>query len=87
LFIAENGVKQRAVLSPVLFSVYIDDLLLLLSKAGFGCYLGSRFVGALASADDFVLIAPTATAMRKMLALCENYAHEYDIIFNAAKSK
>jgi len=40
--------------------MYIDDLLLLLSKAGVGCYIGSNFVGALAYADDIVLIAPTA---------------------------
>ena len=58
-FSAVNGVKQGAVLSPVLFCVYIDGLLLQLSKAGVGCYIGPHFVGALAYADDVVLIAPT----------------------------
>jgi hypothetical protein len=63
---ALNGVTQGAVSSPVLFCVYTvtDDLLLLLSTAGTGCYTGSNFVGALAYADDIVLIAPTATASR-----------------------
>lgn len=87
LFIAENGVKQGAVLSPILFCVYLDDLLILLSKAGVGCYLGSQFVGALAYADDLVIITPSATAMRKLLSICEDYAHQYDIAFNASKSK
>jgi len=71
-------------LSPVLFCCYIDDLLLLV---GFGCYIGTHFVGALAYADDIVLVAPSATALRKMLAICEDDADEYCICFNAAKSK
>ena len=86
-FTALNGVKQGAVLSPVLFCVYVDDLLIALSRAGVGCFIGSTFVGALAYADDIVIMAPTATAMRKLLAICEHYAHEYCISFNACKSK
>jgi len=54
-FSAVNGVKQGAVLSPILFCFYIDALLLLLKKAGFGCYIGAHFVGALDYADDIVL--------------------------------
>jgi len=72
-------------LSPVLFCVQIDDLLLLLSKAGVGCYIGSNFVGALAYTDDIVLIAPTATASRKYIY--DEYARDYSISFNAVKSK
>jgi hypothetical protein len=34
---AINGVKQEAVLSPVLFCVHVGDLLLLISKPGVGC--------------------------------------------------
>ena len=71
-FPISNGVKQAGVISPVLFCVYMDDLLLRLSSAGVGCYLGLNFVGALAYADDIVLLAPTPYAMRKLLQL-RNY--------------
>jgi len=66
---------------------YIDDLLLLRKKAGFGCYIGSHFVSALGYADDIVLVAPSATAVRRMLAICEDSADEFCICFNATKSK
>ncbi len=35
-------------LSPVLFAVYIDGLLNRLSKSGVGCYMGNKFMGAVA---------------------------------------
>jgi hypothetical protein len=73
--------------SPVLFCIYIDELLTLLSQAGVGCYIGSQFVGVLAYADDVVIIAPTATAMRKLLDICDDYARQYNMSFNANKSK
>ena len=57
-FLAKNGVKQGGVISPVLFCVYLDELLLAFSAAKVGCYVGDIFVGALAYADDIVLIAP-----------------------------
>jgi len=34
-----------------------------------------------------VLLAPTASAMRKLLVISEDYARKYNISFNALKSK
>ena len=87
IFCVTNGVRQGAILSPILFCVYFDDLLHALSDNGSGCYIGTFFVGALAYADDLVLIAPSANAMRQMLQICDEYARNYKVKFNSYKSK
>ena len=86
-FCVTNGVKQGGIISPILFCVYIDVLFSRLLDAGVDCYLGQWFVGALAYADDIVLLTPTAHPMRKMLTLCDDFADEYCVQFNAKKSK
>ena len=35
-----NGVKQGGVLSPILFSIYIDEMLTRLCMSGFDCMIG-----------------------------------------------
>ena len=85
-FEVTNGVRQGGVLSPILFTVYIDNLLKLLSSSNVGCYIGQLFVGALAYADDLVILAPTVKACKTLLKICETYADEYNIKFNGDKS-
>jgi Reverse transcriptase (RNA-dependent DNA polymerase) len=86
-FGVQNGVKQGAILSPILFCIYFDGLLCRLRDSGVGCVVGSIFAGALAYADDLTLLSPTPRAMRTLLSICENYASEFDILFNGTKSK
>jgi len=86
-FVAINGIKQGGVLSPVLFCIYLDNLLVRLSRSGVGCFIGETVVGALTYADDIVLVTPSASAMRKLLRICDVDAAEYCISFNANKSK
>ena len=44
-------------------------------------------MGALGYADDIVLLAPSASALRLMLSICDKYASDYSISFIAGKSK
>ena len=86
-FSVMNGVKQGGVLSPILFAVYMDGLLMRLKKAGIGCNVGNWFVGCLAFADDLTLLAPSLSALKKLVSICEAYADEYHVQFNGLKSK
>ena len=42
----------------------------MLKSSGFGCYVGNVFVGALAYADDIVLLAPSRFALGRLLKQC-----------------
>jgi len=67
-FTVANGSRKGEYLVQY-FTCYTDELLVKLSKCGVGCCFGSFFVGALAYAFDLVLLAPTPSAMRHLLAI------------------
>jgi len=86
-FNALNGVKQGGVICPIVFCIYIDDLLVSLSQLRVGCYIVGNFVGAIVYTDDIILISPTPLGMRKLLFTCNSYANKFDILLNARESK
>ena len=51
-----------------------------------GCTIGLTYVGVLSYADDIVLLAPTKTALHKMLHICDQFSIKYHVNFNANKS-
>ena len=86
-FSITNGVWQGGVLSPILFTLYMDDLLKELECLGVGCFWDSLSAGALCYADDLVLLAPSPSALRIMLCCCEKFAVSRGLRFNAAKTQ
>ena len=90
-FNIKNGTRQGSVLSPTLFAVYLDGLLLQLRQLGVGCHVGGWWYGAACFADDLFLLAPSRTSAAMMLDTCEQYALQHNLQFstdpNPAKSK
>jgi len=82
-----NGVKQGGCISPILFTNYIDELLIRLKQKGIGCYIGNLFCGAFGYADDIILLAPTRRSLRMLCEECIAFAEEYSLLFNATKCK
>ena len=82
-----NGVRQGWVLSPVLFTVYVDELLQYLFTLDIDCHVGHHYVGSLCYADDIALLAPSPSALRILLRECERFATDHNLIFNAAKTQ
>ena len=86
-FRVSNGVKQGGVLSPTLFSCYLDAVIKRLLKAKVGCYIGECYTGCVAYADDVILLSPSRQALCKQIDIIEKFAIEYSVKFNGSKSK
>ena len=91
VFSLTNGTRQGSVLSPVIFSVYLDDLLKELRSQELGCSIGGCWYGACGYADDIILLAPNREVLQRMLSVCEAYADSHNFVFSTdpvpAKSK
>ena len=60
-----NGVKQGEVISPVMFNLYLDNLLISLKQSGLGCHINGTYMGALGYADD--ITCPSLYGLHYML--------------------
>ena len=85
-FTITNGVRQGGILSPTLFSIYMDDLSFILSESGIGCLIDDLCINHVFYADDLCLMAPCAIALQELIGLCYEYSVDIDLNFNATKS-
>ena len=81
-FPLSNGVKQGAVISPLLYCFYSNDLFKILRRNKVGCWVSGIYVGALGYADDTLLLSPTKEGLQNMLKVCEDYAEQHNLLFS-----
>jgi hypothetical protein len=80
-FSVSNGVRQGAVSSAFLFSVYIDELLLILKNSRLGCHIDSVFYGAFIFADDIFLLSASRSGLQSLVNLCQEFASRKNLKF------
>jgi len=85
-FFVLGGVRQGGVLSPVLFNLYVDELILQLEHDGYGCSIGGTFFGCVMYADDVLLLSASVNGLQLMINTCSTYGDEHCIQFNTNKS-
>ena len=59
------------VLSPILFTLYIDKLLIRLKHSHIGCHMNNIFARVLSYADGLTLLCPSICGINKMYDIVE----------------
>ena len=86
-FSISKGMRQGSILSPRLFSIFINDLLLHLKANTNGMKIYNLKLNAIAYADDINLFSTTKTGLQNLIDTCDSYAKKWRIRFNPTKTK
>ena len=74
-----NGTRQGSVLSPELWCVYLDDLLVELRRLKLGGYVGEVWLWACAY---ILCMAPQRSILQEMVKVCEKYGDLHNMVFS-----
>lgn len=83
-FFTQEGVKQGCNLSPLLFSIFINDIS---DNMPTGVQINDIHLKALMFADDIVLLADSPRKMQRMIKCLEEYCDMWKLQINLDKSK
>ena len=77
-FHVKNGVKQGAIISPILYSI----LFTCLRKRKTGCWVNGTHVEIVAYADDLLLLSSHLNGLQEMTKISEDYGNTHNLTFS-----
>ena len=86
IFNVRKGMKQGSILSPRLFNIFINDLLIKLQSEKSGFRMNDFHLNVLAYADDLNLISTTPIGIQNLINKCDQYAELWRMRFNPTKT-
>ena len=81
------GVRQGDCLSPTLFSIFLNDLTLMINEANLGISISGRNIGILLYADDIVLLAENELNVQRQLDILNTWCNKWRLNVNSTKSE
>ena len=80
-FSVSNGARQDGIISPKLFSVYVDGLSLTLSSTKTGCVINDKSVNHVFYADDLCIMSASLAGLQKLIDICYNYSVQTIVLY------
>ena len=85
-FLCGVGLRQGGVLSPVLFALYVDSIIVRLRSAKLGCSMFNVYIECVMYADDLLLLSASVSTLQSMINICSDEVSYLDMRFNVSKS-
>ena len=86
-FNVTSGVRQGDIMSPVLFSMFLNDLATGIKDLNCGVQISDNNLSILLYADDIVFIAPSESALQTMLTFVSEWCRKWRMAVNMDKTK